>query len=170
MSRDQLDKKPQQGWEWGYYRQVAATATDHSVFESTYRSCANCKLPQHGAPTHRSNKSLRVYWRNLWKSLSSQQNFVAATSRTKFCLIWFFATCCCDKILLQRQWFSKNSLVHTNRFVAATCRVAATYRLVCTDLKVTATAIEMALGYTNNEVFFVDLKFSMGMVLARKNW
>ena len=67
MSRDQLDKKPQQGWEWGYYRQVAATATDHSMFESTYRSCANCKLPQHVAATHRSNKSLRVYWRNFVK-------------------------------------------------------------------------------------------------------
>lgn len=41
---------------------------------------------------------------------------------------------------------------------------------MCTDLKVTAIAIEMALGYTDDEVFFVDLKFSMGMVLARKNW
>ena len=37
------------------------------------------------------------------------------------------------------------------------------------DLKVTAKVIEMALGYTDDEVFFADLKFSMGMVLARKN-
>ena len=37
----------------------------------------------------------------LWKSLWLQQNFVAATSRT----IFFFATCCSDKILLQRQRF-----------------------------------------------------------------
>ena len=64
--------------------------------------------------------------------------------------------CICNRILSPRQvtqntvWFdflqlvaatkfcwrkSKNSLVHTNRFVTATCRVAATCRLVCTDLK-----------------------------------
>ena len=51
----------------GYYRQVAATAIDHSVFESMYRSGNNCKLPQHVAATPRSNKSLRVYWRNFVK-------------------------------------------------------------------------------------------------------
>ena len=45
----------------------------------------------------------------LWKSLPLQQNFVAACNKShKFCQIWFFATCCCDKILLQRQRFSQN--------------------------------------------------------------
>ena len=54
----------------------------------------------------------------------------------KFCVIWFFATCCCDKILLQRQRFSqKFSSTHEaicgcdvpSQHVASTCR------LVCTD-------------------------------------
>ena len=56
----------------------------------------------------------------------------------RFSLIWFFATCCSDKILLRRQRFSqKFSGTHE-----AICRcnvsprhVAATCRLVCTDLK-----------------------------------
>ena len=41
------------------------------------------KLQQHVAATRRSDKSLRVCRRILWKSLSPQHNFVAATSRKK---------------------------------------------------------------------------------------
>ena len=40
------------------------------------------KSLQHVAATHRCDKSLRVYWRIFVKSLSLQQNFVVATSRT----------------------------------------------------------------------------------------
>ena len=88
------------------------------------------KLQQHVAATRCSDKSLRVYWRNLWKSLSLQQNFVAATSRTDS--VWFdflrlvAATkfCCGDKD------FHKNSPVHTMRFVAATCRLTLLLQLV----------------------------------------
>ena len=66
----------------------------------------------------------------LWKSLSLQQNFVAATSRTDS--VWFdflrlvAATkfCCGDKD------FHKNSPVHTKRFVAATCRLTLLLQLV----------------------------------------
>ena len=66
----------------------------------------------------------------LWKSLSLQQNFVAATSRTDS--VWFdflrlvAATkfCCGDKD------FHKNSPVHTKRFVAATCRFTLLLQLV----------------------------------------
>ena len=72
------------------------------------------------------------------KNLSLQQNFVVATSRTNSVWFHFFATCCCDKILLQRQRFSQK-LSSTNE---AICRcdvssrhVSATCRLVCTDLK-----------------------------------
>ena len=60
-------------------------------------SCRNM-LRRHLAATNRFECTGEI----LWKSLSLQQNFVAATSHTKFCLIWFFATCCCDKILLQK--------------------------------------------------------------------
>ena len=88
------------------------------------------KLQQHVAATRCSDKSLRVHWRNLWKSLSLQQNFGAATSRTDS--VWFdflqlvAATkfCCGDKD------FHKNSPVHTKRFVAATCRLTLLLQLV----------------------------------------
>ena len=88
------------------------------------------ELQQHVAATRCSDKSLRVNWRNLWKSLSLQQNFVAATSRTDS--VWFdflrlvAATkfCCGDKD------FHKNSPVHTKRFVAATCRFTLLLQLV----------------------------------------
>ena len=71
------------------------------------------------AATRRGDRSLHVYRSH------------------KFCLIWFFATCCCDKILLQRKRFSqKFSSTHE-----AICRcdvpsqhVAATCRPVCTNL------------------------------------
>ena len=43
---------------------------------------------------------------------------------------WICATCCGDKFFGSDKDFRKNSTVHTKRFVAATCR------LVCTDLKV----------------------------------
>ena len=58
----------------------------------------------------------------LWKFLSPQHNFVAATSRkksnhTEFVrLVAATKFCCIDKD------FYKNSPVHTKRFVAATCR------------------------------------------------
>ena len=82
---------------------------------------------------------------------TSQQQ-IASSVLEKFCE----NLCICNRILSPRQvtqntvWFdflqlvaatkfrcrkSKNSLLHTNRFVTATCRVAATCRLVCTDLK-----------------------------------
>ena len=71
----------------------------------------------------------------LGKSLSLQQNFVAATSRKKsnqteiVRLVAATKFCCSDKD------FHKNSPVHTKRFVAAKRaphHVAATCRLVCT--------------------------------------
>ena len=64
---------------------------------ATIASCRNM-LRRHLAATNRFECTGEI----LWKSLSLQQNFVAATSHTKYCLIWFFATCCCDKILLEK--------------------------------------------------------------------
>ena len=65
------------------------------------------------------------------------KEFVSAMCRTNS-VIWFAATCCCDKILLQRQRLHKNYPLHK-----AICRcdmsprhIAATCRLVCTDLNV----------------------------------
>ena len=80
-------------------------------------SCSNT-LRRHIAATNRFVCTEEF----LWKSLSLQQNFVAAINR-KNCLIWFFAPCCYDKILLRRRRFSHTKkTLHTKRFVAATCR------------------------------------------------
>ena len=106
------------------------------LYTLLYRSWAlrSVHTRRHVAATCRGDtlqrQSLRVNWRNLWKSLSLQQNFVAATSRTDS--VWFdflrlvAATkfCCGDKD------FHKNSPVHTKRFVAATCRLTLLLQLV----------------------------------------
>ena len=73
--------------------------------------------------------------------------FVTATEfccRNKshnFSLIWFLWLVAATKFHCRDKDFPKNSPVHTKRFVVATCRltvllqrVAATCRLVCTDL------------------------------------
>ena len=114
--------------------QQQVAETDHSVCTGPATSCSNMYV----LVTHRSDKSLRVYWRNFVKIFVPAIEFCHRDKSHKFCLIWFFATCCCDKILLQRQRFSqKFSSTHE-----AICRcnvlsrhVAATCRLVCTDLK-----------------------------------
>ena len=116
------------------------TVTDHSVCTGPAASCSNM-LRRHIAATNRSDKSLRVYCRNFVKIFVSATEFCRCDKPHKFCLIWFFATCCCDKILLQRQRFSqKFSSTHE-----AICRcdvsqwhVAATCRLVCTNLNLTS--------------------------------
>ena len=62
----------------------------------------------------------------LWKSLSPQQNFVAATcprttkksNQTEFVRLVAATKSCCRK----KDFFHKNSPVHTKRFVAAMCR------------------------------------------------
>ena len=83
------------------------------------------KLQQHVAATRHSDKLLHVYWKILWKSLSLQQNFVAATCCKKIKSDRICATCHSDKIPLQRQRFSPNfSSSHE-----AICR------LVCTNLE-----------------------------------
>ena len=66
--------------------------------------------------------SLRVYWRIFVKIFVSATEFCRCSKSQKFCLIWFFATCCCDLIPLRRQRFSPKNPVHTKRFVSAICR------------------------------------------------
>ena len=90
--------------------QQQVTATDHSVCTGLVTSCSNSLQRQ----------SLHVYWRNFVKIFVSATEFCHRNKSHKFCLIWFFATCCCDKMLLQRQRFSQNSPVHTKWFVAVT--------------------------------------------------
>ena len=80
------------------------------------------KLQQHVAATRRSEKSLRVCWRILWKSLSPQHNFVAATSRKKSNQTEFVRLVAATRLCCRDKDFHKNSPVHTKRFVAATCR------------------------------------------------
>ena len=71
----------------------------------------------------------------LWKSLSLQQNFVAAKSRTNSVWFYFFRTCCSDKTLLRRQRFSQkfsSTLEAICRCDVSPHRVAATSRPTCT--------------------------------------
>ena len=65
-------------------------------------SCSNT-VRQHVAATNRFECTGEF----LWKSLSPQQSFVAATSQKKIKSDWICATFCGDKILLQRQRFSQ---------------------------------------------------------------
>ena len=92
--------------KWGLFlkrRSVSLSKIVSHLVADPGRYTPGGKLQQHVAATRCSDKSLRVYWRNLWKSLSLQQNFVAATSRTDS--VWFdflrlvAATkfCCGDK-------------------------------------------------------------------------
>ena len=80
------------------------------------------KLQQHGEATHRSDKSLRVYWRILSKPLSPQQNFVAVTSRKKSNRTEFVRLVAVTKFCCGDKDFHKYSPLHTKRFVAVTCR------------------------------------------------
>ena len=52
----------------------------------------------------------------------------------KFCLIWFLQHAAATKFCCRDKDFHKNSPVRKKRFAAATC-VAATFLLVCTNLK-----------------------------------
>ena len=72
--------------------------------------------------TRRSNKSLRVNGEIFKESFVSATKFCRRNKSHKFCLIWFSATCCSDKILLLRQRFSQKFFSTHVRFVAATCR------------------------------------------------
>ena len=65
-------------------------------------SCSNT-VRRHVAATNRFECTGKF----LWKSLSPQQSFVAATSQKKIKSDWICATFCGDKILLQRQRFSQ---------------------------------------------------------------
>ena len=103
--------------------QQQVAATDHSVCSGSATIC----MQQHVAATHRSDKSLRVYWGNFVKIFVSSTEFCRCNNLHKFCQIWFFATCCCDKILLQRKRFSQNfSSTHE-----AICRCDVSSRCCC---------------------------------------
>ena len=115
-------------------RQVAATRRGD---RSLHVYWSGDQLQQQGEATRRSDKSLRVYWRIFVKIFVSATEFCRCNKsqknqiRLNLCdLLW-------RQILLQRQRFSqKFSSTHE-----AICRcnmsprhVAATCRLVCTDL------------------------------------
>ena len=116
-------------------RQFAASRrSDRSLH--VYRS--GDELQQQGEATRRSDKSLCVYWRIFVKNIFvSATEFCCCNKSQKIKSDWICATCCGDKILLQQQIFTKFSSTHE-----AICRcnvsprhVAATCRLVCTDLQ-----------------------------------
>ena len=116
-------------------RQFAASRrSDRSLH--VYRS--GDELQQQGEATRRSDKSLCVYWRIFVKNIFvSATEFCCCNKSQKIKSNWICATCCGDKILLEQQIFTKFSSTHE-----AICRcnvsprhVAATCRLVCTDLQ-----------------------------------
>ena len=104
-------------------RQVAETCCgDRSprVCTGPATSCSNM-LRRHIAATHRSDKSLRVYWRVFVKVFLSATEFCRSNMLQKIKSDRICATYRGDKILLQRQRFSQISPVHSKRCVAATC-------------------------------------------------
>ena len=113
--------------------QQHVAVTDHPMCTGRVTSCSN-KVRRHVAATNRFVCTGEF----LWKSLSPQQNFVAATSRKKsnqtesVRLVVATKFCCSDKV------FTKFSTTHKLicRCNVSPQRVAATCRLVCTDLKV----------------------------------
>ena len=82
-----------------------------------------------------SEKSLRVYWRIFVKFFVAATEFCLRNKSHRFSLIWYFATCCGDKILLRSQSFlQKFSRTHEAicRCDVSPHRVAATSRGTCT--------------------------------------
>ena len=63
--------------------QQQVETTDHSVWTGP----ATDKLQQHVVATHRSDKSLCVYWRDLVKMFVSAMEFCRRDNSHKFCLI-----------------------------------------------------------------------------------
>ena len=66
------------------------------------------------------------------KTFVSATEFCRGDKSYKFCLICFFATCCCNKIMLQRRKFSQKFSITDEaicrcdvslRHVATTCRL-----------------------------------------------
>ena len=88
------------------------------------------KLQQHSEATGRSDKLLRVYWRIFVKIFVAATEFVAATSRTDSVWFDFLRLVAATKFRCTDKDFPKNSPVHTERFVAATCRLTVLLQLV----------------------------------------
>ena len=86
-----------------------------------------------------SDKSLRAYWRIFVKIFVAAKEFCRRNKSHKFSLIWFFATCCSDKILLRRQRFSQNFCTHeaicrcdvSPHCVAATSSPTCSHGMIC---------------------------------------
>ena len=80
-------------------------------------SCSNM-LRRHIAATNNFVCTGEIWW----KSLSLQQNFVAATSHTNSVWFDFLQHVAATKFCCRDRDFQKNFPVHTKRFVATTCR------------------------------------------------
>ena len=97
--------------------QQQVAATDHSVCSGSATSWSNM-LRRHIAATNRFVCTGEI----LWKSLSLQQNFVAATSRTNSVRFDFLQHVAATKFCDRDKDYHKISPVHTKRFFAETCR------------------------------------------------
>ena len=100
--------------------QQHVAATDHSMWTDRATSCSNT-VRRHVAATNRSVCT----GESLWKSLSPQRNFVAATSRKKsnqtesVRLVAATKFCCSDKHFLQILQYTRSDL--SLRRVASPC-------------------------------------------------
>ena len=87
--------------------------TNHSLCTGPAKSCSNT-LP-------RQIISCVLKSKFLWKSLSLEQNFVAATSRKKSNDTEFVQLVAGTKLCFRDKDFHKNYPVHMTRFVAVMC-------------------------------------------------
>ena len=92
-------------------------ATDHSVCTGRATSCSN-RVRRHVAATNRFVCTGEF----LWKFLSLQQNFVAATRCKKSNQTEFVRLVAATKLCCRDKDFHQTSPAHTKRFLAATCR------------------------------------------------
>ena len=80
------------------------------------------KLQQHVVLTLCSDRSLCVYWRIFMKIFVSSTEFCACNRLHNFKLIWFFVTCCSNKIQLWTQRFSQKFSSRVD-FHANACKI-----------------------------------------------
>ena len=112
--------------------QQQVAATDHSMCRGPSTSCRNTLR------RHVQRQIASCVQENFCENLFLCNRVLSQQQVAQFCLIWFFATCCSNKIMLRRQRFSqKFSSTHEAicRCDVSLQRVAATCRQVCTDLK-----------------------------------
>ena len=98
------------------------------------------KLQQHGEAPFSQQQIASCVLENFCENLCRCNRICRRNKSHRFSLIWFFATCCSDKIPLQRQRFSPKfsstheAICHSNvspHRVAATSRPTCSHGVIC---------------------------------------